>query len=725
MNKKTVITILALVCTLTVQAENKPWMNKNLPIRERVNSLLDQMTVKEMIAELNLVPYYAEQDSAFRAAVAKGRVGAVLKASGTALNRSLQKLALKNSRLGIPLMFHEDVIHGYKTISPIPLAEACSWDTAMVRRSAAVAAKEAAAAGLQLTYAPMLDISVDPRWGRIMETSGEDPFLASAMARARTLGFQGGSLSSPFTVMACIKHFAGYASLTAGRDYLYTDFSQRQLEERYLPPYRAAIAAGAGSVMCSYTSFNGIPATFSRFLNHDVLRDELHFDGLLMTDWCTLSNAITEGASPDGRTSAERGIKCGIEMDMTSHRFIDNLEDLVNSGAVSKDIIREAAFHALEAKFKVGLFDDPYLYFNEKREKEVIGSEEIRQACLDMATESMVLLQNKNDVLPLSTDKKIAVVGPFAEQQEMLMGKWTAKGDASKVITVAAGMREAATHVSVGASDYRTPADSCTACYDAAQGADVVIVCLGEHTGYIGEATSTARISLPNNQLKLLDKLYQSGKKIVVVLFNGRPLQTDFILAHCDALLDAWYPGTMGGRAVANLLMAKAVPSAKLCQTFPRESGQIPIFYNMYRTFGNIRHLDIADGPQFPFGFGLSYNKYGYSNMSVSTNSAAIGTPITVSVDITNKGSREGREVVQLYVKDFVATVVPKLKELKAFRSVTLSPGETKTVSFTLDDDAFKILNDEMKWTVEKGDFEIQVGCDSEHVLTKKIHLGD
>ena len=418
-------------------AKNIPdYKDRNKPVEVRVHDLLRRMTLEEKIAELNLVPYYASSDSAVRAQIRQGKIGALLKANGAALNRSLQEEAVGNSRLGIPLIFHEDVIHGYRTLSPIPLAESCSWDTVMVRRSAEAAAREATASGIQLTYAPMVDVSNDPRWGRIMETSGEDAFLGAAMAAARVRGFQGDNLSDGHTLAACVKHFIGYAALLGGRDYQNTDFSYRDLKERYLPPFQAAVDAGVSSVMCSYTSYDGEPVTMNRRINTDLLREEMQFKGLYMSDWTTLGHAVTEGASRDGRESSRRAMESGLDMDMSSGQYARWLRELVLAGEIDSSLIDRAAARALTLKFTTGLFDDPYKYFDVRKEKKITGSREIRQTVLDMALESMVLLKNDSSVLPLSGTEKIALAGPFTDMKADLMGSWTMKGQAGEVVSV-------------------------------------------------------------------------------------------------------------------------------------------------------------------------------------------------------------------------------------------------------------------------------------------------
>lgn len=706
-------------------AKNIPdYKDRDKPVEVRVHDLLRRMTLEEKIAELNLVPYYASSDSAVRAQIRQGKIGALLKANGAALNRSLQEEAVGNSRLGIPLIFHEDVIHGYRTLSPIPLAESCSWDTVMVRRSAEAAAREATASGIQLTYAPMVDVSNDPRWGRIMETSGEDAFLGAAMAAARVRGFQGDNLSDGHTLAACVKHFIGYAALLGGRDYQNTDFSYRDLKERYLPPFQAAVDAGVSSVMCSYTSYDGEPVTMNRRINTDLLREEMQFKGLYMSDWTTLGHAVTEGASRDGRESSRRAMESGLDMDMSSGQYARWLRELVLAGEIDSSLIDRAAARALTLKFTTGLFDDPYKYFDVRKEKKITGSREIRQTVLDMALESMVLLKNDSSALPLSGTEKIALAGPFTDMKADLMGSWTMKGQAGEVVSVWEGFcgkmpRGQLIHAGC-AWDGVTP-EYIAGLKERVREADVVLACIGEYAFHIGEAVTTGRLQIPEEQIQMLRALKATGKPVIAVLFNGRPLVLDQVLASCDALLEAWYPGTLGGTAVASLLLGETSPSGKLTQTFPRHAGQVPVAYNFRRSFARIEHADLEKGPQFPFGFGLSYTTFAYGRPETDRTEYAQGDTVCVKVRVRNTGRMAAREVVQLYVRDEVATVIPREKELKGFVSVFLQPGESREVLFRLPWESFRIWNNRMEHVLEPGVFTLQTGGDSEKVQSVQI----
>lgn len=724
---KSLISIFAMsILAVYSFGQKYPYQNPSLPVGQRVNDLLKRMTTPEKIAELNLVPYYDQNDANVKKDIREGKIGALLKANGAARNRSLQEEAMKHSRLGIPLMFHEDVIHGYRTITPIPLAESCSWNPELVARSAAMAAKEAAAAGIQLTYAPMVDISNDPRWGRIMETSGEDAFLGSALARARVDGFQGKDGASPHTVAACVKHFAGYGALLAGRDYQNTDFSLRDLQECYLPPFQAAINAGVKSVMCSYTSYDGEPVTMNHFMNTEILRKQMGFRGLLMSDWTTFNHAVSEGAAADGKEAAERGILSGMEMDMSSWQYYKHLLQLIKEKKVPMKQLDNAAAHALKLKFEAGLFDDPYQYFDTVREQRTLLSEESKEVAYQMAAGSMVLLKNKDNALPLKSDGKIALIGPFVTNKADLLGSWSMKGVAEEVVSVLEGFssnKEMSRIFALGCTHNGVSKEFIDSAIALAEKSDAVVVCIGENSALIGEAVTTARISIPQEQIKLLKALKSTGKQVVTVLFNGRPLILDEILAYSDALLEAWYPGTMGGKAVADILTGKVNPSAKLTQTFPRHSGQIPIAYNQRRTFGYVHHADIPQGAEFPFGYGLSYTNYTYSGLETERDSVRISTPVKVKIRVKNDGKYTGREIVQLYIRDEVATIVPREKELKGFESVVLQPGEEKTVTFDLAPEIFSLYNNKMKKVTEPGSFQIMVGPNSAELQRKKITI--
>lgn len=694
--KRIICILCGLLCLFSCKRNSEPaYKDASLPVETRVNDLLDRMTVDEMIAQMNLIPRWAHNDSSVRAAIARDEVGAILKSCGTDLNRSLQQEALNSSRLGIPLMFHEDIIHGYRTIFPIPLAESCCWDREEVERNSRAIARESASAGLQLTYAPMVDISTDGRWGRIMETSGEDPYLCSELAAARVRGFQGEDLSDPYTIMACVKHFAGYAKLGAGLDYLNSEFSLRELQETYLPPYRACIEAGVGSLMESYTIYDGIPVSYSKFLLNDILREELGFEGLLMTDWKTMYYALVEGAEQSESESVRKAINAGIDMDMTSGFTIKYLKSLYEQGLVSKERIRDAAYHCLKAKFEVGLFDDPFRYFDSEREAREVRSESIRAIAREAAASSMVLLKNEA-VLPLKSGSSIIVDGSFADGSINYLGAWSASGKAEDVV----GVKEAASQV-----------------FKVSKNAPVAVVCIGEPRELIGEGVSGGTLEISSEQIALLKKYKRQGKKVVAVLFNGRPLCLGEVLENCDAILEAWYPGTEGGYAVVDILSGRHNPSGKLTQSFPQHVGQVPIQYNPLRTFGYVWHSDIPKGPLFPFGYGLSYTTFEVSDINLDKENYKIGDEVKLNFTITNTGDIAGSEVIQIYIADLVASVVPREKMLKEFRKVYLEPGESREVELSLPRSAFEIYDASHCWTVEPGEWRIEVATSAQDVI--------
>lgn len=722
------ILLFLLFCKNVFFADTAPkkYLNPRLPVTERVKDLLARMTLQEKVAQLNLMLYRTDRDSLVRDAIRKNKVGAILKACGVELNTSLQKEALEHSRLKIPMIFHEDIVYGYRTIFPIPLAESCTWDTILIKKNASAAAKEAAAAGINLTYSPMVDISNDPRWGRIMETSGEDAFLGAAMAKARVLGYQGSCLNDKLSLAACVKHFIGYGALNAGRDYENTDFSYRDLVERYLPPFKAAIEAGVSSVMCSYTSYDGEPVTVNRFLNTDILRNKLDFKGMLVTDWATLNHAVEEGAAENGKDATERGIQSGIDMDMVSGQFLNNLEKLVQEGKIDLELIDQAVSRVLTLKFQLGLFDNPFLYLDKKRERTIVGSSAIRNTAFEAACASMVLLKNEKNVLPVQRDSKIALIGPFASIKEDLLGPkpWRENTNSEDVISVKDGL-----YASIGENhliDLSCEWNGITEDYinsviNRVRDVETIVVCLGEFIFSIGESTTSGHIELPQDQIRLLKEIRKLGKPTAVVLFNGRPLVLNEVLENCDALLEAWYPGTMGGKAVAALLLGERIPSGKLTQSFPRKVGQIPIAYNPRRTFWRIHHDGIPNGPQFPFGYGLSYTKFKYSGVMTDKKVYNEGDSVLVTFTVTNTGDYDGREVVQLYVRDRASSIIPREKELKGFVVASIKRGETKKIVFSIPTEAFKVYNNQMDFILEPGTFDVMVGPNSEQVKSVTV----
>lgn len=715
----------------------------------KANILISKMTLEEKIGQLNLATYVNENNTtnSLNDQIKRGEVGSILKSNGVKNNLPLQKIAVEQTRLGIPLLFEEDVIHGYKTIFPSPLGESAGWNLPTIEKSASIAAREAAASGIHLTYAPMVDISNDPRWGRIVEGAGEDPYYASLVASARVKGFQGKDLSSGQNVMACVKHFAGYGAALAGRDYNIADFSERTLREIYLPPFKAAINAGVGSVMSAYSAFDGIPATANQKLLKDILRKELGFDGMLVTDWETVRNLVKIGTAANEKEAVLQSINAGVDVDMTSGLFLKHLKELVQEGKISIDVIDQAVKRVLIAKYKLGLFDDPYRFFNLKREKETLMNAEHLEFARKAARECMVLLKNQDQTLPFNKSiKKIAVIGPLANRKKDLLSWWGgnySQWKSEEVISVLDGLKKSAdSSVEIRYAegvklDGFEPKgqDLIPEAVKLASESDVVILVVGEEFSMSGEAGSISNINLPGAQEELLNAVAATGKPLVTVLINGRPFDIQNVTAKSNAVLEAWQPGTMGGLAVADILLGKYNPSGKLTVTFPRNTGQIPIYYNYKRTSHDVnetnktvrwtnKYLDIPITPLFPFGYGLSYTQFTYSNLALSNSAIQSNQSLEVSVEVSNTGKMDGEEVIQLYVGDDVSSLARPAKELKGFAKIFLKQGEKKTVNFTLTPTDFSFYNKDMKWVLEPGTFSIMIGASSEDIkFTKKLSI--
>jgi beta-glucosidase len=748
MNFKKLITLfIYLVPILSFAQTNQQSIYKNpkASAEERAKDLLSKLTLKEKIGQLNLVTYVNENNTTNKMddKVKRGEVGSILKSNGAKNNLVIQKIAVEQTRLGIPIIFQEDVIHGYRTIFPVPLGESASWNLDRISETASIAAKEASAGGIRLTYAPMVDISHDPRWGRISEGAGEDPFYGSLVAAARVRGFQGTDLTSTASLMACVKHYAGYGAALAGRDYNIEGFSERTLRETYLPPFKAAIDAGVGSLMSAYTAYDCIPASANSFLLKDILRNELGFKNMVITDWETTKNLMKIGVVANAEEAVKMSINAGVDVDMTSELFVKNLEKLVEKGEVKVASIDEAVTRVLRAKFDLGLFDHPYKYLDEKREKEVLLSKEHIEIARAAARESMVLLKNKNSVLPINkTIKNIAIIGPLATRQKDLMAWWGgqySQGKPEEVITLLNGIKQRAgkdvniTYAEGIKLDGFEPKgmELIPEAVALAKKADLIIFAVGEEYWMSGESGSISNITLPGAQLQLLNALAETGKPIVSVVFNGRPYDLKELSEKSDAVLEAWFPGTMGGLAVADVLFGDYNPSGKLTVTFPQNTGQIPIYYNYKRTshdldtvdrkhrFAN-NYLDITTKPLYEFGFGLSYTTFSYANLKINSIDNQQDGNITVTFDLKNTGKVEGTEVAQLYIKDKVSSVVRNVKDLKGFARVYLKAGETKSVSITLNPKSFSFLNKDLKEVVEAGEFEIMIGSSSENILLKK-----
>ncbi len=703
-----------------------------------IDSLLAVMTLEEKAGQLT--QFSAERVStptgealspAQADLIRKGRLGSLLNLLGAEPTRSAQKIAVEESRLKIPLIFGYDVIHGYRTIFPIPLAEASSWDPAAVELSTRVAATEAAASGIHWTFAPMVDIARDPRWGRIAEGSGEDPYLGSVMAAARVRGFQGDGPGTPTTVVACAKHFAAYGGAEGGRDYNTVDISERTLRETYLPPFEAAVRAGAGTLMSSFNEIGGVPSTANRFLLTDILRGEWKFDGFVVSDWNSVGELLPHGVADTPADAALRGIVAGTDMDMEG-RCYQEIPRLVNNGKLSMAVVDEAVRRILRIKARAGLFDDPYRYCNAAREKAAILAPAHRSSAREVARKSIVLLRNERSVLPLAKNLgSIAVIGALADSGESCLGPWAGAGRGADAVTILAGIKAAVppqTKVvyEKGCEVRGTSTAGFAAALDAARTANAVVLVLGESANMSGEARSRSSIELPGVQQQLLEAVQALGKPMVLVLMNGRPLAIPWAAERVDAILETWFLGVEMGNAVADVLFGDVTPGGKLPVSVPRATGQIPIHYNHKQTgrpsldsvLWTSKYIDLPTTPLYPFGYGLSYTNFAYSNLRVSSTTFSANDTLMVSVTVKNAGARQGDEVAQMYIQDVVASITRPVKELRGFRRVTLGAGESTTVTFPLTRDALAFYGPEMKKIVEPGLFKVFVGGNSVQTLT-------
>ena len=722
--------------------------SKTLSVDQKVILLMDQMTLEEKIGQLNQYSGFwdftgptpkGEEVTQKIEHLKKGWVGSMLNVTGVKNVRAVQKIAVEESRLGIPLIIGFDVIHGFKTISPIPIAEAASWNLDAIETSAKVAAAEASASGINWTFAPMVDVSRDARWGRVMEGAGEDPFLGSLIAEARIKGFQGEDLSSPSTIAACAKHFAGYGFVEAGRDYNTADVGTSTLHNIILPPFKAAKEAGVKTFMNSFNDLNGIPATGDRYLQRDILKGKWNFDGFVVSDWGSISEMTDHGYAKDEKHAAQLAIIAGSDMDMESHVYVTHLVALIKEGKVSEVNIDDAAARILKVKFELGLFDDPYLYCDKARENNIVGSEELHEKVLDVAKKSIVLLKNQTNILPLAKQgQKIAVIGALAADKTSPLGNWSLAADPGSAVSLLEGLQNykgnsltyaKGADVATGKVGFVSELEINTtdisgfneAVFIAKQ-SDVVIMSLGEHAMQSGEGRSRANINLPGVQQELLEAVYAVNKNIVLVLNNGRPLAIPWAANHIPTILEGWHLGSQSGNALAQVIYGDYNPSGKLPMSFPRSVGQVPLYYNNKNTGrpspvtpGEVfwtHYIDQKNTPQYPFGFGLSYTEFKYNTPLVS-NTYSDNKQVHVSVDVTNTGKREGIETVQLYLKDTYASVTRPLRSLKGFEQITLQPGETKKVTFILTDNELGFYDNKGTWLVEQGTFDVFIGTNS------------
>jgi beta-glucosidase len=725
MNKLCSLTLAtALLCAACHSSEKT-----STGIGTRVDSVLALMTLDEKIGQLTLFtsdidvtgPTMREN---YKEDIKAGRVGAIFNAYGAAYTRKLQEIAVKETRLHIPLLFGYDVVHGHRTIFPMPLGEAASWDLAAIEKSARVAADEASAEGLHWTFAPMCDIARDPRWGRITEGAGEDVYLGSKIAAARVKGIQGDGLGSLNSVMACVKHFAAYGAAQAGRDYHTTDMSDRVLRETYLPPYKAALDAGAATVMTSFNEIDGVPATGNKYLMTDILRKEWNFTGFVVTDYTSIMEMIPHGIAEDTASAAALALEAGVDMDMQAGFYNDALAGLVKAGKLKEGLIDEAVRRILRKKFELGLFDDPYRYSNEQREKETLMSAANLAAARDVARKSIVLLKNDKQLLPLKKDiRKLAVIGPLADARKEMIGSWSAAGEWTKASTLLEGVKQAVspgTQVlyAKGCAIDNDSTQSIAQAVRTAQQADVVILAVGEGAWMTGEAASRASLNLPGVQQQLVEAIYKTGKPVVAVLLNGRPLTIPWMDAQIPAILEAWFPGTVGGQAIADVLFGDYNPSGKLPVTFPRSVGQIPLYYSMKHTGRPMdpnnkytsKYLDERNDPLYPFGYGLSYTTFSYGPVQVDKQEMTQQDELTVTCTVTNTGARAGKETVQLYLHDVTGSVTRPVRELKGFQQIVLEPGASQNVTFKLTVHDLSFYRRDMSFGTEPGKFEVFVG---------------
>ncbi|MBF0408681.1 MAG: beta-glucosidase BglX [Candidatus Riflebacteria bacterium] len=716
-------------------------VSRKASIAAMVEELLAKMTLDEKIGQMTLfTSHWANtgptMDPKNLEQIRTGKCGAVFNAISAEYIRQLQNTAISETRLKIPLIFGHDVIHGHRTIFPIPLAESCSWDLNAIEQAARVAAIEASAQGINWTFAPMVDIARDPRWGRVSEGAGEDTYLGCLIAKARVKGFQGEDLTKPDTILACAKHFAAYGAAQAGRDYHTVDVSERTLFETYLPPFKACVDAGARTFMTSFNEIAGVPSTANRDLLTNILRGLWNFQGFIVTDYTSINELIPHGIAADEREAGKLSALAGVDMDMQGAVFMNHLAELVNSGEVSVKYIDNAVRRILTAKAELGLFDDPFRYCDVKREKEKLMCPRHLNSALEMAKKSLVLLKNEKNALPLKKSvKKIAVIGPLADSTADLLGNWHAVGLASEVVSIVDAIRKAVPvgvdiHYAKGCDVNGNNREGFRKAVETARKCDAVILILGENETMSGEAASRADIDLPGIQNELAEAVSKAKKPTIAVLINGRPLVLTRLQKSVDAILEAWFPGTMGGKAIADCVFGSYNPAGKLTMTFPAHLGQIPIHYNMKNTGRPMsdnkytsKYLDAPNEPLYPFGYGLSYTKFSYSNISLDSAEMKMGGSINISADIANTGNYDGEEVVQLYVRDISGSVTRPVKELKGFKKVLIEKGKSKKVSFELKSEDLAFYGIDMSFAPEPGKFQVFVGGNSRDTLSADFAL--
>lgn len=746
---------MSIMTVSTINAQQK----LNPEIEKKIDVLMSKMTLEEKVGQMNQyngfwdvtgpAPVGGTAEQKYEN-IKKGLVGSMLTVRGVKEVKAVQKIAVEQTRLGIPLIIGFDVIHGYKTLSPIPLAEAASWDLKAIEKSAEIAASEAAASGINWTFGPMMDISKDARWGRVMEGAGEDSYLGSKVAIARVKGFQGdNTFKSPLRIATTAKHFAAYGFVESALEYNASEISNNTLFNQVLPPFKAAVDAGLKTVMTSFNTINGIPASGDKFLLRDVLKNKWGFNGFVISDWASIREMIPWGFSKDEKEAAISAVEAGTDMDMEGGIYVPYLIDLVKQGKVKQEFVDDAVRRILRVKYELGLFDNPYRFLDEKREKEVIGSKVNREAVLDMAKKSIVLLKNDTNLLPLKkSGQKIVLLGSLAESKNSPLGSWRIAADSNTAVSVLEGMQQykgnSLNYVKgldlttleptfLTEVQYNTTDKSgFEAAKNAAKEADVVVMVLGEHGFSSGEARSRTNLDLPGLQQEFLEEIYKVNPNIVLVLNNGRPLTISWAAEKIPTIVEAWQLGTETGNAVAQVLYGDYNPSGKLPMSFPRNIGQVPIAYNHYSTgrFTNkdnnvfwSHYSDVEKTPLYPFGYGLSYTTFEYSNLKINKKSFPKGEKIEVSVDLKNTGKVTGKEVAQLYLQDEFASVVRPVKELKGFEMIELKAGETKTITFTLTDAELGFYNNQNEFVVEPGSFKVMVGGSSDANLTTQFNV--
>ncbi len=752
--KSMLITMAVALGALSAQAVDQAKMD------QFINDLMGKMTLQEKIGQLNLpvtgdIITGSSVSGDVVGKIKAGQVGGLFNMKGVQSIRALQEVAVKQSRLGIPLIFGMDVIHGYETVFPIPFAMSMSWDMDAIRNSARIAAIEATADGICWTFSPMVDVCREPRWGRMSEGNGEDPFLGAAICRAMIEGYQGADLTDKATMMACVKHFALYGAPEAGRDYNTVDMSRVRMFNEYFPPYKAGVDAGAGSYMTSFNVIDYIPATGNHWLLTEVLRDRWGFDGFVVTDYTAISEMINHGMG-DLQTVSALALKAGTDMDMVADGFLGTLEKSLSEGKVTMADIDKACRRILEAKYKLGLFDDPYRYLDAKRAKKEIYTDAHRAEARKLATETFVLLQNKDNVLPLKRTGKIALVGPLANTRANMPGTWSVAAASDRYSTLLEAMRRA-----VGDKAEVMYAKGCNVCYDAeleknstmfgremrderpvdvmreeavriAKECDVIVAAMGEPSEMSGESSSRSELTILDAQKDLLTALKATGKPIVLLNFSGRATVMDWEVENIPTILNVWFGGSEAADAICDVVFGDVAPSGKLTVTMPRNVGQVPIYYNHLNTgrpnpkwFSKFtsNYLDVPNDPLFPFGYGLSYTTFQYSPLSLSSNTMTTGGNIKASVTVTNTGNCEGTEVVQLYIRDMVGSIARPVQELKGFERISLKPGESRNVTFTIDAELLKFYNSDLKYVCEPGEFEVMVGTNCREVQRQKFTL--